>query len=135
MVTQPDQETMEVLVVVAMPPVETRASERAWERSILNAVSAAVYSNKTLNTIAVKPLEYQDCEWIFEIGLPLPKYNVTVFEDGSWHSGVTPFPKEPDAKGDDLQSLLEYLVGKGLVKSLHSRASSDPSQEENSFGE
>ncbi len=113
---QPDQETMEVLVVVAMPPVETRTSEIAWEQSILDAVSTAVHADKTLNTIAVKPLEYEDCEWIFEMGLPLPKYDVTVFQDGSWHSGITPFPEKPDAKGEDLQSLLEYLVEKGLVK-------------------
>ena len=112
----PDQETMEVLVVVAMPPVETRASEIAWEQSILDAVSAAVHADTTLNTIAVKPLEYEDCEWIFEIGLPLPKYDVTVFQDGSWHSGITRFSTKPDAKGENLQSLLEYLVDKGLVK-------------------
>ena len=30
--TQPYHETMEVLVVVAMPSVETRASEIAWEQ-------------------------------------------------------------------------------------------------------
>ncbi len=114
--TQPDQETMEVLVVIAMPPVETRASERAWEQSILDAVSAAVHADKTLNTIAVKPLDYENCRWVFEGGMPLPKYDVTVFQDGSWHSGITPFPTKPDAKGEDLKSLLEYLVDKGLVK-------------------
>ena len=69
---QPDQETMEVLVVVAMPPVETRTSEIAWEQSILDAVSTAVHADKTLNTIAVKPLEYEDCEWIFEGGCRCP---------------------------------------------------------------
>ena len=71
---RPDQETMEVLVVIAMPPVETRASEIAWEQSILNAVSAAVHGDKTLNTIAVKPLEYEDCQWVFEGGMPLADY-------------------------------------------------------------
>ena len=129
---QPDHETMEVLVVVAMPSVETRASEIAWEQSILDAVSTAVHADKTLNTLAVKPLEYEDCQWVFEGGMPLPEYDVTVFQDGSWHSGITRFPRKPDAKGENLQSLLEYLVERGLVKSLHSRASSDPSQEENS---
>ena len=33
------QETMEVLVIVAMPPVETNVSEKAWEQDILKAGS------------------------------------------------------------------------------------------------
>ena len=88
----PENETMEVLVVVAMPPVETRVSEKAWEEDILNAVSAAVYADKTLDTIAVKPLEYEDCQWVFESGMPMPAYDVTVGQDGSWHSGTVLYP-------------------------------------------
>ncbi len=103
-------------MIVAMPPVQTNVSENAWEQDILKAVSAAVHADKTLDAVAVRPLEYEDCRWVFEGGMPLPKYDVTVFEDGSWHSGITPFPKEPDATGEDLQSLLEYLGEKGLVR-------------------
>ena len=110
MVTQPDRETMEVLVVVAMPAVETRASEIAWERDILDAVSAAVRADRTLDTVAVKALECEDCRWVFEGGMPMPDYDVTVFPDGSWHSGVRPYPTEVEAKGEDLRSLLEYLA-------------------------
>ena len=116
MTGQPDQDTMEVLVVVAMPPVETRVSERAWEEDIVSAVSAAVHADRTLDAIAVKPLEYEDCQWVFESGMPMPNYEVTVGQDGSWHSGVTPFPENPEVRGDDLQSLFDYLVKKGRIK-------------------
>ena len=34
--------------------------------------------------------------------MPVPKYDVTVFPDGSWHTGITPFPERPDAKGGEL---------------------------------
>ena len=47
----PDNETTEVLVVVSFPEAETRASEDAWEQVILDAVSNAVYADKTLDTI------------------------------------------------------------------------------------
>ena len=111
----PDTVTMEVLVVVSFPELETKASEDAWEQGILDAVSTAVYADKTLDTIAVKPLEYDDCQWIFEGGMPIPEYGVTVGQDGSWHSGVSPFAENPEAGGEDLQSLFDYLVEKGLV--------------------
>ena len=113
---QPDQDTMEVLVVVAMPPVETRASERAWEEDIVSAVSAAVHADRTLDAVAVKPLEYEDCQWVFEGGMPMPDYDVTGGQDGSWHPGITPFPENPEARGGDLQSLFDYLVQKGRIK-------------------
>lgn len=112
----PDTGTMEVLVVVSFPELETRASEDAWEQGILNAVSTAVYADKTLDTIAVRPLEYDDCLWIFEGGMSMPKYGVTVGQDGSWHSGVTPYAENQEAQGKDLQSLFDYLAEKGLVK-------------------
>ncbi len=112
----PDNETMEVLVVVSFPEFETRPSEDAWDQGILDAVSAAVYADKTLDTIAVKPLEYEDCQWVFEGGMPIPEYDVTVGQNGSWHSGVDPFAENPEASGEDLQSLFDYLVEKGLVK-------------------
>jgi hypothetical protein len=48
--------------------------------------------------------------------MPLPAYGVTVGQDGSWHSGVTLFPKNPEARGEDLQSLFDYLVEKGRIK-------------------
>src|SRR5947209_7308298 len=107
---------MEVLVIVAMPVVQTSVSERAWEEDILGAVSAAVYADKTLDTLAVRPLEYEDCEWVFEGGMPMPDYAVTVFQNGSWHSGVELFRSECEAGGQDLQSLFDYLIEKGLVK-------------------
>ncbi len=44
--TQSNQYTMEVLVVVAMPTVYTDVSERAWEQDIVDAVSAAVYADR-----------------------------------------------------------------------------------------
>ena len=112
----PDNETMEVLVIVAFPELQTPTSEKAWEQDIVDAVSAAVYADKTLDTIAVRPLEYEDCQWVFDGGMPMPDYGVTVGHDGSWHSGVKLFPENPEAKGEDLQSLFAYLVTKGLVK-------------------
>jgi hypothetical protein len=54
--SHPDHETTEVLVIVAFPELQTSISEEAWEQDILNAVSAAVYADKTLDTIAVRPL-------------------------------------------------------------------------------
>jgi hypothetical protein len=116
MMGQPDQDTTEVLVIVAMPPVETRVSEEAVEQDIVNAVSAAVYGDKTLDTIAVRPLEYEDCQWIFEGGMPMPDYDVTVGQDGSWHSGIELYRSEYEASGQDLQSLFDYLVEKGRIK-------------------
>ena len=113
---RPDQDTMEVLVVVAMPPVQTNVSERAWEKDIVNAVSATVHADKTLDVVAVRPLEYEDCQWVFEGGMPMPDYDVTVGQDGSWHSGVTLFPENPEARGEDFQSLFDYLVEKGRIK-------------------
>jgi hypothetical protein len=112
----PEQDTVEILVTVGIPSLETRASEAAWEQDVLSAVSAAVRADATLNTLDVRLLSHEDCTWILEGGVPMPAYNVTVFEDGSWHSGVERFPKAPEASGQDLQSLFEYLVGKGLVK-------------------
>ena len=44
---------------IAMPAVETRMSERAWETDIVGAVSAAIHADKTLDAVAVKPLEYE----------------------------------------------------------------------------
>ena len=111
-----ENETMEVLVTVAFPKLRTQTSEEAWEEDILNAVAAAVYADKTLDTQTVKQLGYEDCEWIFEGGMPMPDYGVTISQNGSWHSGVEPIPKEPEARGDDLQSLFDYLVEKGLMK-------------------
>ena len=48
--------------------------------------------------------------------MPMPDYDVTVGQDGSWHYGVTRFPEKPEARGDDLQSLFEYLVEKGRIR-------------------
>ena len=112
----PDNDTMEVLVIVAFPQLGTHQSEAAWEESIVSAVSEAVYADKTLDTLAVRPLEYEDCEWVFEGGMPLPEYGVTVGQDGSWHSGTEPFAGKWEVGGQDLQSLFDYLVEKGLVK-------------------
>ena len=111
-----ENETMEVLVTVAFPKLETLASEDAWEADIVNAVAAAVFTDTTLDTLTVKPLEYKDCTWIFESGMPMPDYGVTVFQNGSWHSGIKPFPEDPEAEGDDLQSLFDFLVEKRIVK-------------------
>jgi len=112
----PENHTMEVLVIVAFPRIMTQESERAWEEDIVRAVSAAVYADKTLDTIAVRPLEYEDCQWVFDGGMPLPDYDVTVGGDGSWHSGVTLFAENAEVWGDDLQSLFDYLVEKGKIK-------------------
>jgi hypothetical protein len=83
---------------------------------IVSAVSAAVHADKTLDTVAVKPLEYEDCQWIFEGGMPMPDYGVTVGQDGSWHSDVMRFPEKPEARGKDLQSLFDFLVEKGRIR-------------------
>jgi hypothetical protein len=112
----PENETMEVLVIVAFPELHTQPSEEAWEQDIIDAVSAAVYADKTLDTIAVRRLEYEDCEWIFEGGMPIPSYDVTVGRNGLWHSGTELYATEYDTGGEDLQSLFDYLVAKGLVK-------------------
>jgi hypothetical protein len=114
--TEAEHDTMEVLVIVAMPQVQTNVSEMAWEKDILDAVSAAVHADKTLDTLEVRPLEYEDCEWVFEGGMPLPNYGVTVFQNGSWHSGVELFRGEYETTGQNLQSLFDYLIEKGLVK-------------------
>jgi len=107
---------MEVLVIVAFPELQTPTSEKAWEQDIVDAVSAAVYADKTLDTIAVRPLEYEDCQWVFDGGMPMPDYGVTVGQDGSWHSGTVPFVSEGEASGQNLQSLFDYLVKKGRIK-------------------
>jgi hypothetical protein len=111
----PENETMEVLVVVAFPEIKSQQSEKAWEEDIVNAVSAAVYADNTLDTIAIRPLEYEDCQWVFEGGMPLPEYDVTVFQNGSWHSGTKLFQSEYEDGGDNLQSLFDYLVAKGKI--------------------
>jgi len=107
---------VEVLVEVAMPQIETRVSEEAFEQDILKAASTAVYADKTLQIRDVRLQDYKDCEWIFEGGMPMPKYGVTVFQDGSWHTGVESYPENPAISGKDLQSLFDYLVEKGLVR-------------------
>ncbi len=112
----PDNETMEVLVIVAFPEFQTQPSEKAWEQDILDAVSAAVYADNTLDTLAVRRLEYEDCQWVFEGGMPMPDYGVTVGQNGAWHSGTARFSEEPEVWGDDLQSLFDYLIEKGLLK-------------------
>jgi hypothetical protein len=101
-------------VVTAFPDVHSRTAEEAWEQEIIDTVSAAVHADQTLDTVAVRQLEYEDCEWVFEIGMPMAAYGVTVFPNGSWHSG-TPFARY-EADGQDLQSLFDYLVEKGLVR-------------------
>jgi len=50
-VDHPENETTEVLVVVAFPELQTSTSEKAWEQDIIDVVSAAVYADKTLDTI------------------------------------------------------------------------------------
>ena len=113
---RPDHETMEVLVIVSFPDFRTATSEKAWEQDIVDAVSAAVYADKTLDILAVRPLEYEDCQWVFEGGMPMPDYGVTVGQEGSWHSGTDLYPTKYEASGKDLQSLFEYLIQKGLIK-------------------
>ncbi len=63
--------------------LQTSVSEKAWEQDTLDTVSAAAYADKTLDILAVKPLEYEDCEWVFEGGMPMPDYGVTVGQGGS----------------------------------------------------
>ncbi|MHB8973123.1 MAG: hypothetical protein ACYC3X_14275 [Pirellulaceae bacterium] len=112
----PKQYSMEVLVVVATPLMQSRVSEEAWDQEVLNAVSSAVNADQTLEILAVRELQYEDCEWVFEGGMPLPDYDVTVFQDGSWHSGLDPYQVEHAAMGDNLQSLFAYLVEKGILR-------------------
>ena len=45
--------------------------------------AVAIRYDETLDVLAVRPLEYEDCEWIFEGGMPMPDYGVTVGQDGS----------------------------------------------------
>ncbi len=79
----------------------------------IDTISAAVHADKTLDIIAVRQLEYEDCVWVFEIGMSMPAYGVTVFQNGSWHTG-SEFAGYK-IEGHDLQSLFDYLVEKGLV--------------------
>ncbi len=110
------EHTMEVLVVVAFPHLHTATSEEAWEQDIVDAISAAVYADKTLDTIDVRRLEYEDCEWVLEGGTPIPAYGVTVFPNGSWHSKAEAYCVDKfEASGSDLQSLFDYLVAKGRI--------------------
>ena len=48
--------------------------------------------------------------------MPMADYGVTLFQNGSWHSGTKLYCTKWDADGQDLQSLFDYLVEKGLVK-------------------
>ena len=48
--------------------------------------------------------------------MPMPDYDVTVGQDGSWHSGTVLYPTIPEASGQHLQSLFDYLVKKGRIK-------------------
>ena len=115
-VDHPENATMEVLVVVAFPELKTSTSEKAWEEGIIDAISTAVYADKTLDTLAVRRLEYEDCQWVFDGGMPLPDYDVTVFQDGSWHSSTDLYRTDYDRTGPDLQSLFEYLIEQGMIK-------------------
>lgn len=45
--------------------------------------------------------------------VPISYYGVTVFQNGSWHTGSEFAGYETE--GQDLQSLFDYLVEKGLV--------------------
>jgi hypothetical protein len=107
---------VEVLVEVAMPELETRVSEEAWELDILKAVATAVYADKTLPIRDVRLMTSEDCEWIYESGMPMPEYNVTIFQDGGWWGTTDPINEKNAVEGKDLQSLFDYLVEKGLVR-------------------
>ena len=48
--------------------------------------------------------------------MPIPSYDVTVGRNGRWHSGIELYGTEYEASGEDLQSLFDHLVAKGLVK-------------------
>jgi len=58
----------------------------------VNAVSAAVHADTTLDAVAVKPLGYEDWQMVFEAGCRMADYGVTVGQDGSWHSAYA-FPR------------------------------------------
>jgi len=55
-----------------------------------------------IRVLAVRPPGYDDCQWVFEGGMPIADYGVTVGQNGLRHSGVTPFPEDPEARGEDL---------------------------------
>jgi hypothetical protein len=107
---------VEVLVEVAMPELETRVSEEAGELDILKAVATAVYADKTLPIRDVRIMTYEDCEWIYETGMAIPKYNVTIFQDGGWWGTIDPVKERNAVEGNVLQSLFDYLVEKGLAR-------------------
>jgi len=111
-----DLNAVEVLVEVAMPELDTRVSEEAWELDILNAVATAVYTDKTLAIRNVRLMTSEDCEWIYESGMALPDYNLTVFQDGSWWGTIDPLNENDAKEGNNLQSLFDYLMEKGVVK-------------------
>lgn len=48
--------------------------------------------------------------------MPVPAYGVMVDQDGTWPSRTDPFVWETVDSGQDLRSLFDYLVEKGLVK-------------------
>ena len=111
-----DQYVMEVLVTVNFPEIKTLPSEKAWEEDILRAVSSAVYADKTIDTKSIKQLDYDDCKWVLECGLPIQKYGVTIRQDGSWHTGLEVCPTNPETFGEDMKSLFEYLAENGLIE-------------------
>ena len=74
------------------------------------------YRQAKHDTQDMRLLDCEDCQRVFECGMPIPDYDVTISDDGKWHSGVNLFPKDPEARGDDLQSLFDYLVAKGKIK-------------------
>ncbi|MFO7905311.1 MAG: hypothetical protein ACQESR_20035 [Planctomycetota bacterium] len=47
--------------------------------------------------------------------MPIPDYEVSVFQDGSWRSGTELYRTQYKASGHDLQSLFGYLIEYGLV--------------------
>jgi hypothetical protein len=90
-----------------MPELQGRVSEEAWEQDILKAVNAAVYADKTLPIRGVRLMTYEDCEWIYETGMPLPDYNATIFPNGGWWGTIDPVHEKNAMEGDNLQSLFD----------------------------
>jgi hypothetical protein len=74
------------------------------------------YRQAKHDTRDMRLLDCEEGQKVFDGGIPMPAYDVTVGDDGSWHSGVTLFSENPEASGEDLQTLFDFLVAKGKIK-------------------
>ena len=112
---------VEVIVEVAMPELETQGFRGRLGNWTSSKQSAPPFMHKTLPIRDVRLMTHEDCEWIYESGMPLPKYNVTIFQDGGWWGMIDPVNEKNAAEGDDLQSVVRLFGEKGSGEEVRLR--------------